>query len=94
MRPACALAGTVLEAIAGFIRPGLTTREVDEFAAAQIKARGAKSAFLGYRNYPCHTCLSVNDEVVHGLAGDRELRFGDIVSVDVGAPRSAMNSRS
>ncbi len=66
MRPACALAGAVLEAIAAFIKPGLTTREVDEFAAAQIKARGAKSAFLGYRKYPCHTCLSVNDEVVHG----------------------------
>jgi len=39
---------------------------------------------LGYRKYPCHTCISVNDEVVHGLSGDRELRFGDIVSVDVG----------
>ncbi|HEX7617270.1 MAG TPA: type I methionyl aminopeptidase, partial [Verrucomicrobiae bacterium] len=45
---------------------------------------GAKSAFLGYRKYPCQTCLSVNDEVVHGLAGERELHFGDIVSVDVG----------
>ena len=84
MRPACAVAGAVLEDIAAFIQPGLTTRQVDEFAAAQIKAHGAKSAFLGYRKYPCHTCLSVNDEVVHGLAGDRELRFGDIVSVDVG----------
>jgi methionyl aminopeptidase len=39
---------------------------------------------LGYRKYPCQTCISVNDEVVHGLASDRELRFGDIVSVDVG----------
>ena len=84
MRPACAVAGTVLEEIAAFIKPGLTTRQVDEFAAMRIKQRGAKSAFLGYRKYPCQTCLSVNDEVVHGLAGDRELRFGDIVSVDVG----------
>ena len=84
MRPACTVAGTVLDEIAAFIRPGLTTRQVDEFAAAQIKARGAKSAFLGYRKYPCHTCISVNDEVVHGLAGERELLFGDIVSVDVG----------
>jgi len=84
MRPACAVAAAVLEAITAFIRPGVTTREVDEFAAAQIKARGAKSAFLGYRKYPCHTCISVNDEVVHGLAGGRELHFGDIVSVDVG----------
>jgi len=84
MRPACALAGTVLEEIAAFIKPGLTTRQVDEFAAKRIKQHGAKSAFLGYRNYPCHTCLSVNEEVVHGLASDRELHFSDIVSVDVG----------
>jgi len=84
MRPACAVAGRVLAEVTGFIKPGLTTRQVDEFAAARIKAHGAKSAFLGYRKYPCHTCLSVNDEVVHGLAGERELRFGDIVSVDVG----------
>ncbi|MDE3068566.1 MAG: type I methionyl aminopeptidase [Verrucomicrobiota bacterium] len=84
MRAACEVAGAVLEAVAAFVRPGLTTRQVDEFAAAQIKSRGARSAFLGYRKYPCHTCLSVNDEVVHGLANERELRFGDIVSVDVG----------
>jgi len=84
MRPACAVAGMVLDEIAAFIRPGLTTRQVDEFAAGRIAAHGAKSAFLGYRKYPCQTCLSVNDEVVHGLATNRELNFGDIVSVDVG----------
>src|SRR5271170_463042 len=84
MRPAGAIAARVLDEIMGFIRPGVTTRQVDEFAAAQMKVHGGKSAFLGYRNYPSHTCLSVNDEVVHGLAGERELRFGDIISVDVG----------
>src|SRR5580692_1568287 len=84
MRPACVIAARVLDEIMAFIRPGLTTRQVDEFAAAQMKAHGGKSAFLGYRNYPCHTCLSVNEEVVHGLASERELRFGDIISVDVG----------
>jgi methionyl aminopeptidase len=84
MRPACAVASAVLAEIIAFIQPGVTTREVDEFAAAVIKRHGARSAFLGYRNYPCHTCISVNDEVVHGLAGDRVLRFGDIVSVDCG----------
>jgi methionyl aminopeptidase len=84
MRPACMVAGTVLDEIAAFIRSGVTTRQVDEFAAGRIQAHGAKSAFLGYRKYPCQTCLSVNDEVVHGLATDRELNFGDIVSVDVG----------
>ena len=84
MRPACAVAGKVLDEITAFIKPGLTTRQVDEFAAARIKSHGGRSAFLGYRKYPCQTCISVNDEVVHGLSGGRELRFGDIVSVDVG----------
>ena len=84
MRPACAVAATVLGETAAFIKPGLTTRQVDEFAAKRIKQHGARSAFLGYRKYPCHMCISVNDEVVHGLAGDRELHFGDIVSLDVG----------
>ena len=84
MRPAGLLAGKVLDEIAAFIKPGLTTRQVDEFAAERIRSYDAKSAFLGYRNYPCYTCLSVNDAVVHGMASERELQFGDIVSVDVG----------
>jgi methionyl aminopeptidase len=84
MRPACAVASTVLNEVAAFIQPGVTTKEVDDFAAGRIKALGAKSAFLGYKNYPCQICISVNEEVVHGLAGPRVLRFGDIVSVDVG----------
>lgn len=84
MRPACVLAQTVLNEISAFIRPGVTTRQVDNFAAERIRSYGAKSAFLGYRKFPCHTCLSVNDAVVHGLATDTELQFGDIVSVDVG----------
>ena len=84
MRPACALAGKVLDEVSAFVRPGLTTREVDDFAAALIKQHGAKSAFLGYRKYPCHLCISVNEQVVHGLAGNRRLEFGDIVSLDVG----------
>jgi len=84
MRPACAVASTVLNEVAAFIRPGVTTKEVDDFAASRIKQFGAKSAFLGYRKYPCHLCISVNDQVVHGLAGARALQFGDIVSLDVG----------
>jgi len=84
MRPACAVASRVLEEVSSFIRPGVTTREVDLYAASRIKHHGAKSAFLGYRNYPCNICISVNDEVVHGLASDRRLQFGDIVSLDVG----------
>jgi len=84
MRPAGGVAAKVLDEIAAFIKPGLTTRDIDNFAAERIRSYDAKSAFLGYRKFPGHTCLSVNDEVVHGIASDRELKFGDIVSVDVG----------
>jgi methionyl aminopeptidase len=84
MRPACRVASTVLDEVGAFIRPGLTTKEVDDFAASRIKSYGAKSAFLGYRKYPCQICISVNEQVVHGLAGPRRLEFGDIVSLDIG----------
>jgi methionyl aminopeptidase len=84
MRPACQVAGEVLDSVAAFIRPGVTTRQIDEFAAEAIRQRGAKSAFLGYQKYPCNICISVNEEVVHGIAGDRRVEFGDIVSLDVG----------
>ncbi len=84
MRPACAVAAAVLNDVAGFIRPGVTTKQVDEFAESRIKRYGARSAFLGYRKYPCQICISINEQVVHGLAGARQLCFGDIVSLDVG----------
>ena len=84
MRPACALAAKVLNEVADYIKPGVSTRQIDYLAAEIIRSNGAKSAFLGYRKYPCHTCISVNDEVVHGLAGERLVKFGDIVSLDVG----------
>jgi methionyl aminopeptidase len=93
MRDAGAVAGAVLNDVAAFIQPGVTTRQVDDFAAARIKHYGGVSAFLGYvhpgsarrnQRFPCHTCLSVNEQVVHGMAGPRVLQFGDIVSVDVG----------
>ncbi len=84
MRAAGAVAAAVLAEVAAFIRPGVTTGEVDRFAAECIRRHGARSAFLGYKKYPCHVCISVNEEVVHGLAGPRRLEFGDIVSLDVG----------
>ena len=84
MRPACVLAQTVLDEVCDFIRPGVTTKQIDAFAAERIRGYGAKSAFLGYRKFPCHLCLSVNEQVVHGLASDQRLKFGDIISLDVG----------
>ncbi len=87
MRMAGAVANTVLLEVAAFVQPGMTTREIDEYAADRISTYGSQSAFLGYKNYPCNICISVNEEVVHGLAGERRLQFGDIVSLDVGIRR-------
>lgn len=84
MRPACVVARTVLDEVSEFIQPGVTTRDIDQFAASRMKQYGAKSAFLGYKKYPCHLCISVNEQVVHGLANNRRCDFGDIISLDVG----------
>jgi methionyl aminopeptidase len=84
MRAAGSVAAEVLNLVGSWIRPGVTTREIDTYAANLIKERGAKSAFLGYRKYPGHVCISVNDQVVHGLPSDRRVNFGDIISLDVG----------
>jgi methionyl aminopeptidase len=84
MRPACEVASTVLEEVGAFIRPGVSTLEVDDFAAERMREHGGKSAFLGYRKFPRQICISVNEQVVHGLAGPRRLEFGDIVSLDIG----------
>jgi methionyl aminopeptidase len=84
MRPACAVAGSVLDEVAAWIKPGVTTKEIDQYAASRIRHHGGKSAFFGYRKYPCQICISVNEQVVHGLAGPRRVEFGDIISLDVG----------
>jgi len=84
MRISGSIAAEVLNAVGDWIQPGVTTREIDVYAAGLIKERGAKSAFLGYRKYPGHLCISVNDQVVHGLPSDRRVQFGDIISLDVG----------
>jgi methionyl aminopeptidase len=84
MREAGAIAALVLDEVAQCALPGVTTLEVDQFAASRMRYHGARSAFLGYRQYPCHLCISVNDEVVHGIASHRRLQFGDLASLDVG----------
>ena len=87
MRPAGVIAQTILDEVSEFIQPGITTGQVDEFAAARMASHGVKSAFLGYRKFPGYLCISVNEEVVHGIGGPRRLNFGDIVSLDVGVIR-------
>jgi methionyl aminopeptidase len=84
MRRSCAVAASVLEEASAFIAPGVTTRQLDQHVAGRIRHYGGRSAFLGYKGFPCHACISVNEQVVHGLAGDRRLLFGDIVSLDIG----------
>lgn len=87
MRAACRTASNVIERISGLLRPGLTTREVDEAAADLIAEAGCKSAFLGYRKFPGNICISLNEEVVHGIGSDRKIQYGDIVKLDVGVIR-------
>src|SRR5579864_1240869 len=64
---------------------GMTTRDLDQIAARMFKEAGAESTALGYFGYPGHICVSVNDEVVHGIPGPRKLKRGDLVKVDVAA---------
>ena len=73
-------------ALAGsMVRPGVTTHEIDTAVRRFIESHGARPSFLGYAGFPGSACISVNDEVIHGIPGPRKLKEGDIVSVDVGA---------
>ena len=73
-------------ALAGeMVRPGVTTQEIDSAVEHFIRKQGAVPSFLHYNGYPASVCISVNDEVIHGIPGKRVLQEGDIVSVDVGA---------
>ena len=73
-------------ALAGeMVRPGVTTQEIDSAVEHFIRKQGAVPSFLNYHGYPASACISVNDEIIHGIPGKRVLQEGDIVSVDVGA---------
>ena len=73
-------------ALAGeMVKPGVTTQEIDSAVEAFIRKEGAVPSFLHYNGYPASACISVNDEVIHGIPGKRVLQEGDIVSIDVGA---------
>ena len=74
-----------LDVVERAVAPGVTTDELDRIAEAEIRRRGARPAFVGYRGYPKTLCTSINDEVVHGIPGNRKLKDGDIVGIDCGA---------
>src|SRR3974377_945276 len=85
MRRSGRIVRQVLDAVKEVVTPGVTTMELERVAEARIKDLGAKPAFKGYYDYPCVLCTSINDEIVHGIPSDkRELRAGDIVSIDCG----------
>ena len=84
MRASCRLARMILEELVLRLEPGRTTGEVDEWAGQIINQYGARSAFFGYRKFPGQLCISVNEEVVHGIGGPRRLAYGDVVKLDVG----------
>jgi len=69
------------------VKPGVTTGEIDRKAEKLIRQRGAEPVFIGYRGYGYATCISVNDEVVHGVPTEKVLQEGDIVSIDVGVKK-------
>lgn len=84
MREAGRLLAEVLAVLRDSVKPGMTTAELDAIAAREIKARKAQPSFLGYRGFPAHICVSINDEIVHGIPGPKVIKDGDIVSIDAG----------
>lgn len=85
MRQAGRIVAGLLATLAHVARPGMKTKALDEAARTYLRERGAQPAFLGYRGFPASICVSVNEEVVHGIPGDRTIREGDVISLDAGA---------
>lgn len=85
MRRAGKVVGRTLDMVSNEIRPGLTTAKLDAIIEEFIRSQGAVPAFKGYHGFPASACISIDDEVVHGIPGEREIREGEIVSVDVGS---------
>ncbi|HVF89078.1 MAG TPA: type I methionyl aminopeptidase [Blastocatellia bacterium] len=85
MRAAGHIVAQVLDRLSSLVAPGITTRDLDREAERMIRDAGALPTFKGYHGYPASICASVNDEVVHGIPGDKRLREGDIIGIDCGA---------
>lgn len=85
MRDSGKIVAEILQVLKYKIKAGMKTKELDEITRAELKRHKAQSSFLGYRGFPATICVSVNDEIVHGIPGEREIKSGDIVSLDVGA---------
>jgi methionyl aminopeptidase len=84
MRHSALLVSQTLTEVAGMLRPGMTTLSIDQFIGKYIRDNGGVPSFLNYHGYPFNSCISVNEVVVHGFPNGRELKDGDIISVDIG----------
>ncbi|WP_372808488.1 type I methionyl aminopeptidase [Pontiella sp.] len=84
MRVVCKKTATILHKVAAKVAPGVTTKELDDYAAELAKKEEGRCAFYGYHGFSGHICSSVNEEVVHGVPGRRVVRNGDVVSIDFG----------
>jgi len=85
MRRAGKIVATILQRLKEEVKPGIKTRQLDYVAVNELKKTGAKASFKGYQGFPAYLCVSVNDEIVHGIPGELMLNEGDIVSLDFGA---------
>ena len=85
MRDACIISARALQIGGAAVQPGVTTGEIDRIIRKYLESMGAKPTFLGYGGFPASACISVNETVIHGIPGNRVIREGDIVSIDVGA---------
>lgn len=86
------IASFVLKELQKNIRPGVTTSELDKIANRIITSRGAQASFLNYQGFPASTCISINEEVVHGIPSNKKIKNGDLVKVDVGVNYEGLHS--
>jgi methionyl aminopeptidase len=85
MKRAGELAGRALKEVLDHVQAGISTKELDRIAEKFIRKEGGVPTFIGYRGYPATICASINEEVVHGIPGNRKILAGDVVSIDIAA---------
>ena len=91
MKEACRISAGALKVAGEAVEPGVTTAVIDKLAYDYIKSQAAEPNFLGYGGFPGTACISINDEIIHGIPGHRKIKNGDIVSIDLGAKIGGYN---
>jgi methionyl aminopeptidase len=94
IRECGAISSEFFKMIEGYVKPGITTKELDKIAEDFVRKKGAVPSFKGYMDYPASICASVNEEVIHGIPCNRKLKEGDIVGIDIGILKNGMISDS